>query len=47
MRRSVIATDVALAVIAGLLVWAVGPIAVLVVWLPPALLAGAAGILLF
>jgi omega-6 fatty acid desaturase (delta-12 desaturase) len=47
MRRSVIATDVALAVIAGLLVWAVGPIAVLIVWLPPALLAGAAGIFLF
>ena len=47
MRRSVIATDVVLAVIAGLLVWAVGPIAVLIVWLPPALVAGAAGIFLF
>ena len=47
MRRSVLVTDAALAVIAGLLVWAIGPLAVLVVWLPASLISGAAGIWLF
>ncbi len=47
MRRSVLRTDAVLVVVAGLLVWAIGPLAVLVVWLPPALIAGALGIWLF
>ena len=47
MRNSVIRTDVALAVIAGLLVWTVGLGDLLLVWAPAAVLAGAAGIWLF
>jgi acyl-lipid omega-6 desaturase (Delta-12 desaturase) len=47
MRNSVIRTDVALAVIAGLLVWTIGLGDLLLVWAPAALLAGAAGIWLF
>jgi omega-6 fatty acid desaturase (delta-12 desaturase) len=47
MRNSVIRTDVALAVIAGLLVWTIGLGDLLLVWAPGALLAGAAGIWLF
>ena len=47
MRNSVIRTDVALAVIAGLLVWTIGLGDLLLVWAPAALLAGSAGIWLF
>ena len=47
MRASVIWTDVALAVIAGSLIWLMGIGDFLVVWAPAALLAGAAGIWLF
>jgi len=47
IRRSVLTTDAALVVIFGLLVWWVGPVAVALVWAPPALLAGAAGVWLF
>jgi omega-6 fatty acid desaturase (delta-12 desaturase) len=47
MRNSVLRTDVALAVIAGLLVWTIGLGDLLLVWAPGALLAGAAGIWLF
>jgi omega-6 fatty acid desaturase (delta-12 desaturase) len=47
MRRSVLATDVALVVIAGTLVTLIGWPAFLLVWAPPALLSGAAGIWLF
>lgn len=44
---STMGTNVALAVIIGLMIWAVGPTAFLAVWLPITLLAGAAGVWLF
>ncbi len=47
MRNSVIATNVALALLIGSLVWLVGWQAYLLVAVPPALLAGATGIWLF
>jgi omega-6 fatty acid desaturase (delta-12 desaturase) len=47
LRRSVLATDLALAVMIGGLCWLVGWKAVLIVLVPPALLTGAAGIWLF
>jgi acyl-lipid omega-6 desaturase (Delta-12 desaturase) len=47
MRRSVIGTDIALAVVVGGLCWLVGWREYVMVALPPALLAGAAGIWLF
>jgi omega-6 fatty acid desaturase (delta-12 desaturase) len=47
MRNSVIWTDVALAVIAGSLMWLVGVGNFLIIWAPAALLAGAVGIWLF
>jgi acyl-lipid omega-6 desaturase (Delta-12 desaturase) len=47
MRRSVIATNVALAVMVGLLCWLIGWRQYLLVWAPAALLAGSAGIWLF
>jgi omega-6 fatty acid desaturase (delta-12 desaturase) len=47
MRRSVIATNVALAVIIGVLCWLIGWRAYLLVCAPAALLAGSAGIWLF
>jgi omega-6 fatty acid desaturase (delta-12 desaturase) len=47
MRRSVLGTNVALAVIVGSLCWLMGWRDFLLVWAPPALLAGSAGIWLF
>jgi omega-6 fatty acid desaturase (delta-12 desaturase) len=47
MRNSVLRTDVALAVIAVALCWAIGIGTFLLVWAPAALLAGAVGIWLF
>jgi omega-6 fatty acid desaturase (delta-12 desaturase) len=47
MRNSVLWTDVALAAVAAALTWLIGAQALLVVWAPAALLAGAAGIWLF
>jgi acyl-lipid omega-6 desaturase (Delta-12 desaturase) len=47
MRRSVIGTDIALAVLVGGLCWLMGWREYVMVALPPALLAGAAGIWLF
>jgi acyl-lipid omega-6 desaturase (Delta-12 desaturase) len=47
MRSSVIRTDIALAVIAAGLIWAIGIGDLLLVWAPAALLAGAVGIWLF
>ena len=47
MRRSVIGTDIALAVLVGALCWLVGWRDYLLVSAPPALLAGSAGIWLF
>jgi acyl-lipid omega-6 desaturase (Delta-12 desaturase) len=47
MRNSVIWTDAALAATAASLIWLIGVRALLVVWAPAALLAGAAGIWLF
>lgn len=47
MRRSVLATDAVLVVLAAALIWAVGIWGALLVWLPAALLSGAAGIWLF
>lgn len=47
MRNSVIVTDVALAVVTAVLIWLIGVGDLLVVWGPPAMLAGAAGIWLF
>ena len=47
MRRSVIGTDIALAVLVGGLCWLVGWREYVMVALPPALLAGAVGIWLF
>lgn len=47
MRRSVIATNIALTVFVGGLCWLIGWRAYLLVWGPPALLAGSVGIWLF
>ena len=47
MRRSVLVTNIALAVIVGTLCWLIGWQAFLLVWAPSALLAGSAGIWLF
>jgi acyl-lipid omega-6 desaturase (Delta-12 desaturase) len=47
MRRSVIGTDLALAVLIGMLCWLIGWWAYLLVFGPPALLAGSIGIWLF
>jgi acyl-lipid omega-6 desaturase (Delta-12 desaturase) len=47
MRRSVLGTDIALAVLVGSLVWLIGWQAYLLVFGPTALLAGAVGIWLF
>ncbi len=47
MRRSVIATNVALAVLVGGLCWLIGWRAYLLVFVPPALVAGSIGIWLF
>ncbi|MDQ6746187.1 MAG: fatty acid desaturase [Actinomycetota bacterium] len=47
MRNSVLATDVVLVVIFGALIWLMGAGDFLLVWAPPALLAGSAGIWLF
>jgi omega-6 fatty acid desaturase (delta-12 desaturase) len=47
LRRSVIRTDIALAVVIGGLCWWIGWQAFLIVWGPPALFAGSAGIWLF
>ena len=47
MRQSVLATDAALAVLAGGLIWLTGLSTFLLVWAPGALLSGAAGIWLF
>jgi acyl-lipid omega-6 desaturase (Delta-12 desaturase) len=47
LRRSVLGTDCALLALAGGLGWLVGWESLLVVWAPPAMLAGSAGIWLF
>jgi acyl-lipid omega-6 desaturase (Delta-12 desaturase) len=47
IRRSVLLTDLAIALVAAALVWAFGIVAVAIVWTPPALLAGSVGIWLF
>ena len=47
MRQSVLLTDLALAIVFGGLIWAIGIGDLLLVWGPAALLAGAAGIWLF
>ena len=47
LRNSIIATDVAVGIIGALLVWQFGLLDVTIVWLPPALIAGAVGIWLF
>jgi omega-6 fatty acid desaturase (delta-12 desaturase) len=47
LRRSVINTDVALLVIVGAMCWLIGWQDYLLVWAPPALMAGSAGIWLF
>jgi omega-6 fatty acid desaturase (delta-12 desaturase) len=47
MRRSVLGTDIALAVIVGVLCWAFGWREFLLVWLPASMLAGSTGIWLF
>ena len=47
IRRSVMATNVALAAIVGLLCWLIGWREYLLVWAPSALLAGSAGVWLF
>jgi omega-6 fatty acid desaturase (delta-12 desaturase) len=47
MRNSVLRTDLALAVIAAALLWAIGVRNFLLLWAPSALLAGAVGIWLF
>jgi acyl-lipid omega-6 desaturase (Delta-12 desaturase) len=47
LRRSVIATDIALAVLVGSLCWLIGWRDYLLVWAPAALLAGSVGIWLF
>ena len=47
MRNSVLGTDAALAVIVAALCWLIGWEDLLIVWAPPALLAGSVGIWLF
>jgi omega-6 fatty acid desaturase (delta-12 desaturase) len=47
MRNSVLGTDVALAAIAGVLCWLIGWDKFLLIWAPPAMLAGSIGIWLF
>ena len=47
VRNSVLAMDLALALAIGALVWAIGPIDMLIIWLPVAMLAGVGGIFLF
>jgi omega-6 fatty acid desaturase (delta-12 desaturase) len=47
MRHSVLGTDLALAVAIGLLCWLMGWQTFLLIWAPPAMLAGAVGIWLF
>jgi omega-6 fatty acid desaturase (delta-12 desaturase) len=47
MRHSVLLTDVSLAGVVGALCWLIGWQSFLVVWAPPALIAGSAGIWLF
>jgi omega-6 fatty acid desaturase (delta-12 desaturase) len=47
MRHSVLLTDLAIAAIVGVLWWLIGWRDLLLVWAPPALLAGSAGIWLF
>ena len=47
MRNSVLATDAVLVALVGALIWLMGLGAFLVVWMPPALLAGSVGIWLF
>jgi omega-6 fatty acid desaturase (delta-12 desaturase) len=47
MRNSVLGTDVALAAIAGALCWLIGWDKFLLIWAPPAMLAGSIGIWLF
>ena len=47
MRNSVLWTDAALAVVVGVVCWLIGWRDFLIVWAPPALLAGSAGIWLF
>lgn len=46
-RNSKLLTDAALAVVIGLLVWAIGIGDLMLIWAPPALMAGAAGVFLF
>jgi omega-6 fatty acid desaturase (delta-12 desaturase) len=47
LKDSMLWTDAALVVVAGLLIWAIGPWRLLLIWAPPALMAGSAGIWLF
>ena len=47
MRHSVLATDVVLVVVVAVLCWLIGWQSFLLVWAPPAMLAGSAGIWLF
>ena len=47
MRNSILSTDVAIGVVAGLLVWQIGLVDLMLVWAPPALLAGTVGVWLF
>jgi acyl-lipid omega-6 desaturase (Delta-12 desaturase) len=47
MRRSVLGTDVVLVAVTGVLCWLIGWERFLLVWAPPALLAGSLGIWLF
>jgi omega-6 fatty acid desaturase (delta-12 desaturase) len=47
MRNSVLATDLALLVVVGGLCWLIGWQAFLLVWAPPAMIAGSVGIWLF
>jgi omega-6 fatty acid desaturase (delta-12 desaturase) len=47
MRRSVISTDIALFVVIGLLCWLMGWATFLLIWAPPAMIAGSVGIWLF
>ena len=47
IRRSVLATNLVLVLVIGGLCWLMGPLTFLLVWAPPALLAGSAGVFLF
>jgi omega-6 fatty acid desaturase (delta-12 desaturase) len=47
LRNSILGTDVTLGIIAGLLTWQVGLGTLMLVWAPPALLAGSVGVWLF